>query len=107
MEQMVMYGQETATIEGGSGEGLAAIDGAYVGDVVHYYNRIGVAVLQIVEPIRVGDMLQIVGYSTDFRQRVTSLQIEHESVEEAIPGQDVAMKVEQRVRRQDKVFRIA
>ena len=102
-----MYGQTTATIEGGTGEGLAEIDGAYVGDVVHYYNRIGVAVLQLVEPIRIGDMLQILGYSTDFRQQVTSLQIEHQPVQEAVPGQDVAMKVEQRVRRHDKVYRIA
>ena len=102
-----MYGQDAATMEIGTGEGLAEIDGAYVGDVVHYYNRIGVAVLQLVEPIRVGDMLQILGYSTDFRQPVTSLQIEHELVQEAVPGEDVAMKVEQRVRRNDKVYRIA
>lgn len=104
---MVMFEQKTATIELGNGENLPAIDGAYVGDVVHYYNRIGVAVLQLSEPIRVGDMVQILGYSTDFHQRVTSLQIEHQSVQEAFPGQDVAMKVDQRVRRNDKVYRIA
>ncbi len=104
---MVMYGQGTATIEAGDEIRLADMEGAYVGDVVHYYNRIGVAVLQLVEPICVGDMLQILGYSTDFQQQVTSLQIEHQPVHEAFPGQDVAMKVGQRVRRHDKVYRIA
>ena len=110
---MVMYGQGTATIEAGDEIRLADMEGAYVGDVVHYYNRIGVAVLQLVEQDgaiarrRVGDMLQILGYSTDFQQQVTSLQIEHQPVHEAFPGQDVAMKVGQRVRRHDKVYRIA
>lgn len=50
--------------------------------------------------------MHILGHSTDFRQQVTSLQIEHQPVSEAGPGQDVAMQVERRVRPRDKVFKL-
>ena len=82
------------------------MNGVNIGNVTHYYNRIGVAVLELTETIRVGDMVHIRGYTTDFRQQVTSLQIELQTVEEAHPGQDVAMKVDARVRRDDKVYKI-
>ena len=81
--------------------------GVYIGEVTHFYNRISVAVLDLAETIRLGDEVHILGHTTDFRQQITSLQIEHQSVEEAGPGQDVAMLVEERVRNGDKVFKIA
>ncbi len=77
-----------------------------IAEVTHYYNRIGVAVLALTETIHVGDMVHITGYSTDFRQRVTSLQVEHQAVDSAVPGQDVALKVDQRVRQRDKVYKV-
>jgi len=77
-----------------------------IGEVTHYFNTIGVAVLALTDTIRVGDTVQILGHSTDFRQEVKSLQIEHQPVSEAGPGQDVAMKVERRVRAHDKVFKL-
>lgn len=81
--------------------------GVYIGEVTHFYNRINVAVLDLAETIRLGEEVHILGHTTDFRQQITSLQIEHQSVEEAGPGQDVAMLVEERVRHGDKVFKIA
>ncbi|MBI4771884.1 MAG: hypothetical protein HY784_16100 [Chloroflexi bacterium] len=72
----------------------------------HYYNRIGVAVLALTGTIRVGDAIQIIGRSSDFEQRVVSLQIEHQAVSEAGPGADVALRVNQRVRPHDGVFRV-
>ena len=77
-----------------------------VGEVIHYYNRIGVAVIDLCEPVHVGDMVHIMGFSSDFRQQVNSLQIDLEPVDMALPHQDVAMKVDERVRRGDKVFKI-
>ena len=62
------------------------MEGVYIAKVTHYYNRIGVAVLDLSEPIRVGDKVGILGHTSDFRQRVESLQIEHRPVEEAYPG---------------------
>ncbi len=77
-----------------------------VGKVTHYFDRIGVAVLGLTDTIRVGDTLRFLGHSTDFKQEVTSLQIEHQNVNEAKPGQDVALKVIQKVHPNDAVFRV-
>ncbi|MDL1912570.1 translation elongation factor-like protein [Chloroflexi bacterium CFX6] len=80
--------------------------GIQVGQVTHYFDHINVAVLALTEPLRVGDAVHILGHSTDFKQEVTSLQIEHQPVEEAKPGDDVAMKVIQKAHPHDKVFKI-
>jgi hypothetical protein len=81
--------------------------GIRIGEVTHFYDRLSVAVLKLTEPIRVGDMLHLLGHHTDFRQKVESLQIEHQAVTEAGPGQDVAVKVAQKVYPGDKVFLIS
>jgi translation initiation factor IF-2 len=77
-----------------------------VGKVTHYFDRISVAVLELTEPVRVGDTLHFVGHSLDFTQTVSSLQIEHQNVQEAKPGQDVALKVNEKVHPNDSVFRV-
>ncbi len=76
-----------------------------IGQVTHFYHKIGVAVFNLTDKIQVGDTLRIRGHSTDFQQAVMSLQIEHQSVDAAGPG-EVAMKVEQRVHLGDAVFKI-
>ena len=81
------------------------MDELLLGEVSHYFNRIGVAALSLSDTVHVGDKVHIVGYTTDFNQEVISLQIEHLAVEEATPGQDVAMQVDQRVRHGDKVYK--
>ena len=80
--------------------------GIQVGQVTHYFDHINVAVLALTEPLRVGDTVHILGHSTDFKQKVTSLQIEHQPVEEAKPGDDVALKVVEPVREHDVVYRV-
>ena len=82
------------------------MSGIMIGEVTHFYNRIGVAVLDLTESLQVGDQVHFLGRSTDFRQEVASMQIEHEAISEAGAGQEVAVKVERRVRRHDKVFKI-
>lgn len=82
------------------------MSGIQIGQVTHYFDHINVAVLKLTESLRVGDTVHILGHSTDFRQEVTSLQIEHQSVTEATPGDDVAMKVIQKVHTHDKVFKL-
>ena len=72
----------------------------------HFYNRIGVAVIDLVDSLRLGDKVHFLGRSTDFQQEVTSMQIEHEAITEAGKGQEVAVKVERRVCNHDKVFKI-
>jgi selenocysteine-specific translation elongation factor len=77
-----------------------------IGEITHYFNRIGVAVVSLTGDIRVGDVVHILGRLTDFQQQVTSLQIEHQSIQEAGAGQEVAIKVSRPVRPRDKVYRI-
>jgi putative protease len=82
-------------------------DGIRVGTVTHYFNKIGVAVLELSDSLAAGDRLHFLGKHTDFPQQVGSMQIDHEPVEQAEKGSDVAIKVDQRVRRGDSVFKIS
>jgi len=77
-----------------------------IGRVTHFYGKISVAVLDLKDTIRLGDTVHILGRSTDFQQEVASLQIEHQAISEARPGQEVALKVDYPVRRRDSVFRV-
>lgn len=82
------------------------MSGKLIGEVNHFYNRIGVAVIDLSDSVQVGDQVHFLGRSTDFRQVVQSMQIEHESITEAGKGQEIAMKVERRVRNHDKVYKL-
>jgi len=80
--------------------------GKQIGQVTHYFNHIGVAAIQLTESLSVGDTIHILGHSTDFKQDVDSLQVEHKPIDEAKPGDDVALKVIQTVHPHDKVFKL-
>ena len=82
------------------------MSGTQIGQITHYFDHVGVAAVTLTEPLRVGDTIHILGHSTDFQQKVTSLQIEHQAVNEAKPGDDVGMKVIQKVHAHDKVFKL-
>lgn len=77
-----------------------------VGKISHYYTKIGVAVVEITDgSIKVGDEVHIKGHTTDFRQKIKSLQVEHDSVQVAEPGMSIGMKVEDPVRAHDLVYK--
>ena len=77
-----------------------------VGKVTHYFAKIGVAVIEITDgSIKVGDEIHIKGHTTDFRQKVGSMQVEHENVEMAEPGQSIGVKVDDSVRASDVVYK--
>ncbi|HUV36428.1 MAG TPA: translation elongation factor-like protein [Patescibacteria group bacterium] len=78
-----------------------------VGRVADYFSKIGVVAIEITaEGIKVGDKLHFHGHTTDFVETVGSLQIEHDSVEEAGAGTNVGIKVGGRVRTHDKVYKV-
>lgn len=81
--------------------------GDRLGEVTHYFDRIGVAVIRLSQPMKVGDSVHFFGRRTDFRQEIGSMQIEHQDVTEVDAGAEVAVKVSQRVRRGDSVFRLS
>lgn len=77
-----------------------------IGTVTHYYGKIGVGIIQLLDYLKVGDTIHIKGHSTNFTQVVSSIQIEHQSVNEAKAGDLVGLKVEQKVHPNDKVFKV-
>ena len=78
-----------------------------IGVVEHYFDKISVAAIRITEGnLKVGDKIHIKGHTSDFEQTVDSIQIEHERVEEAKPGDSIGIKITDRVREHDEVFKI-
>ena len=77
-----------------------------VGVVSHYYNKIGVAVVDLEDTLNLGDSISIEGKTTNLQQTVTSMQIEHEPVKTAGKGQSIGLKVNERVREGDIVYKI-
>ncbi|MBC7263171.1 MAG: translation elongation factor-like protein [Chloroflexi bacterium] len=78
-----------------------------IGTVSHFFNRIEVAAIELAGTLKVGDTIHILGRTTDFIQEVTSMQIEHRNVPEAGKGDSVGIKVIDRVRAGDKVYKIS
>ena len=78
-----------------------------VGEVFHYFGHIGVAAIRLTDgAIAIGDIVQIQGPVTNVEQTVDSLQIEHAMVDRADRGQEVGMKVRDRVREKDFVYKM-
>jgi len=77
-----------------------------VGEVTHYYPKIGVAVVNLKERLKKGEKIEIEGKTTKLVQTVTSMQIEHVDIDVGEPGQLIGLKVEDRVREGDKVYKL-
>lgn len=77
-----------------------------VGKVTHYYNKIGVAIIDVSTPIKVGDTIKISGHDKEFTQAVASMQTEHQQVQEAKKGDVIGLKVDQAVKEKDLVYRV-
>jgi translation elongation factor EF-1alpha len=77
-----------------------------IGAIRHYYAKIGVAVIDLTGKIAVGDTVRVKGMTTDFRQKVESMQIEHANVENATAGQSIGLKVTDKVREGDLVYKV-
>ena len=75
-----------------------------IGRISHFFDKIGVAVIELSGKLKVGDKIRIAGGTTDFKQPVKSMQVEHEKVESAKKGDAVGIKVKEKVRQNDKVF---
>ena len=77
-----------------------------VGKVTHFYPKISVAVVELKAPLKVGDRILIKGNVTNFEQTVESMQIEHQNIEEADAGQSIGLKVIERARENDIVYKL-
>ncbi len=77
-----------------------------VGTISHIYKKIGVAIVDLSEPLQVGDTIHISGHHTDLTQKVDSIQIEHQDVQQAERGQSIGVRVNSEVREHDLVFKV-
>jgi translation elongation factor EF-1alpha len=79
---------------------------AQIGTVAHYYSHLNVAVLQLTERLKVGGTIHILGPTTDFTQKVTSMEVDHHRVMAVEPGDNVGLKVMEPVRVHDTIYRV-
>jgi len=78
-----------------------------LGEVIKFFGKIGVVAIRLSEgSLKVGDQIHIVGHTTDITQTVDSMQIENKDVQEAGPGADIGVKVKDRVREHDVVYKV-
>jgi putative protease len=78
-----------------------------VGVIVKFFAKPSVAAIEVTNgTIKKGDMLRFLGHTTDFTEEAQSMQIDNQPVEEAKVGDMLGMKVSERVRENDKVYKV-
>jgi len=77
-----------------------------IGKVSHYFTNIGVAVIELEAELAVGDEILIRGSTTNFNQVIDSMEIDRQKVEKAGAGQSIGLKVLERVRQNDDVYKL-
>lgn len=75
-----------------------------IGIVKHFFDKIGVCVVELSSGLKLGDKISIKGATTDFEQEIESMQVEHKEVEKAKKGDAIGLKVKEKVRLNDKVY---
>jgi len=79
-----------------------------IGFISNYFSNISVAIIEITKgKLQEGDTVHISGHTTDFEQVVDSMQIEHAIVQEAKKGDSIGLKVNQKARKKDLVFKVS
>lgn len=81
-----------------------APEGKSIGEVTHYFGGIGVAIVKFSKPVAVGAKLRFKGATSDFIETARSMQYDHKEIAEAKKGQEVGIKVGEKVREGDKVY---
>ena len=78
-----------------------------IGKIIHYYDKIGVAVVELLKPLKNGNTVKISGHDSEFTQVISSMQIEHQQLDEAKKGQSIGLKVDKPVKEGDELFLVA
>lgn len=77
-----------------------------VGKVTHYFPHVKAGVVKLTMPLTIGEKIHILGHTTNFKQTVTSMQINNVPIKEARPGDEIGLLVKSRVRHNDVVYRL-
>jgi hypothetical protein len=76
-----------------------------IGYVSHFFSKINVAIIDLTLPLSVGDRILVKGPSTDFDQKVESIQIDRKEIHRAEGGQSVGLKLAQLAKEKDVVYK--
>lgn len=78
-----------------------------IGEVTHYFPHVKAAAIMVLKTsIKTGDQIYIKGHTTDFKEKIVSMQIDHVPVQEGKKGDEIGLLVKSRVRIGDSVYRI-
>jgi len=77
-----------------------------IGKVADFFARPVVAAIQLTAPLKLGDVIRIKGHTTDLEVNVGSMQVDNVAVEQAQAGDSVGVKITERVRKGDVVYKI-
>ncbi|MBI2003860.1 hypothetical protein HYS72_00145 [Candidatus Pacearchaeota archaeon] len=82
------------------------IKGKLLGEVSNYFEHVGVAAIKLNAELKTGDKIRVVGGEVDFEQEIKSMQIQHEVVQKAKKGDEIGIKIKEKVRKGYKIFKI-
>jgi len=78
-----------------------------VGEVTHYFPHVNAAAVMVLKGgIKLGDQIYIKGHTTDFKEKVNSIQLDLVKIQEGKKGQEIGLLVKSRVRIGDSVYRL-
>lgn len=77
-----------------------------IAEAIHYFSKIKVAILKMKGELALNDKIHVKGHTTDFTQNITSMQINHQSVNAVHKGQEIGILVKGKVRHKDKVYKV-
>ena len=78
-----------------------------VGEVTHYFPHVNAAAVKVLKnSIKVGDKIYIKGHTSDFKEKVDSIQLDHSPIQEGKKGQEIGLQVKSRVRIGDSVYKV-
>ncbi len=82
-------------------------EGVFIGEITHFFPHVSAAVVKVESPIKIGDQIKIVAANGDqFEQEISSIQIDKKEIEEASVGDEIGLKVDQKVHQGMKVYKI-
>ena len=76
-----------------------------IGKIIHWYDKINVAVVELEKGLKVGDKVKITHGETEFEETIASMELEHESVKAGKKGQGIAIKLSQKAREGSEVYK--
>ena len=82
------------------------VGATFLGKILDYYSHLGVATLALEAPLAAGEMIRVKGHTTDLTQRIEHMEVDHKNVTSAAAGEGVGIKLADKARRGDAVYKI-